>query len=85
MHLKISLHSFLLSFNLRIFEGHKLDLSAKNAGLIKNILLSSFYAPALPICAILSILGLIMLYWSDKVIKFKFLIRMNVLVILIEK
>mmetsp|Transcript_24055 Transcript_24055/g.21070 ORF Transcript_24055/g.21070 Transcript_24055/m.21070 type:complete len:276 (-) Transcript_24055:448-1275(-) len=49
-----------------IFEGHPLDLAPKNAGLIKNLLLTAFYAPALPICLVFTLGGLFFLYWADK-------------------
>jgi hypothetical protein len=51
----------------RLFEGPLIDPPAKYAGLIKTVLLTSFYASALPFSMIYTILGLVLTYWTDKV------------------
>ena len=49
-----------------LFEGPKPNMSLKYSVLLKTMLLTSFYAPAMPICLPITILGLIFLYWTDK-------------------
>jgi len=49
-----------------LFEGPQPNMSLKYSMLIKTMLLTSFYAPAMPAGIIITIIGLIFLYWSDK-------------------
>ena len=49
-----------------LFEQPDMDLSFRNAFLVKTILASSFFAPAVPLAVVVSILGLICNYWTDK-------------------
>ena len=49
-----------------LFEGTQYDMSYKYAMLMKTILLTCFFAPAIPIALIISVLGLSAMYWVDK-------------------
>jgi len=51
-----------------LFEGPQVDMSYKYALLIKTMLLTAFYAPAIPISILLAIVGLVFVYWVDKYI-----------------
>lgn len=55
-----------------LFEELEIDLSFKNAYLIKTMLVSAFFAPALPLALIISIIGLIACYWADKYILLRY-------------
>lgn len=59
------MNSHLIS--LRLYEGPVLAMPTKYAGMIKMVLLATFYAPALPFALIYTIPGLILWYWADKV------------------
>lgn len=50
-----------------LFEGLKIDIAGKYAILLKSMLLTCFYAPAMPIALVFTIVGLILTYWADKV------------------
>ena len=45
-------------------------MPARFATLIKIMLLTTFYAPAVPIAAVFTIGGLILWYWAEKVLKY---------------
>jgi len=49
-----------------LFEGTQYDMSYKYAMLLKTILLTCFFAPALPIVPLISVAGLCAMYWVDK-------------------
>jgi glutaredoxin-related protein len=49
-----------------LFEGPEVDMASKYAGLIKTIMLTCFYAPPIPFCLIFQIVGIVLLYWSEK-------------------
>jgi len=49
-----------------IFELTEVDLSYQNSFLVKTVLVSAFFAPALPMGLVISIIGLIINYWVDK-------------------
>lgn len=49
-----------------LFEEVEMDLSYQNSFLVKTVLVSAFFAPAVPFALIISILGLILNYWVDK-------------------
>jgi len=51
-----------------LFEDPQVDMSYKYALLIKTMLLTAFYAPAIPISIILAVVGLVFVYWVDKYI-----------------
>jgi hypothetical protein len=57
-----------------LFEEPELDLAVKNALLVKTMLLTAFFAPAVPFALIFAILGLILNYWVDKYL----LLRRNI-------
>lgn len=44
-----------------------MDMADRYATLIRTILLGSFYAPAMPVALLWSIVGLVLTYWADKV------------------
>jgi len=50
-----------------LYEGPVLAMPTKYAGMIKMVLLATFYAPAIPFALIYTIPGLILWYWADKV------------------
>jgi len=43
-------------------------MSLKYSHVIKTVLFTAFYAPAMPFAIIFSILGLVATYWIDKVL-----------------
>lgn len=49
-----------------LFEGPELDFPFKHAFLSKTVLVSAFFAPAIPLALVVSIVGLILCYWTDK-------------------
>ena len=49
-----------------LFEGTQYDMSYKYAMLMKTILLTCFFAPAIPIALLISVFGLSAMYWVDK-------------------
>ena len=49
-----------------LFEGPQSNLSLKYSSLIKTVLLTCFYAPAMPLSIAIAIFGLILTYWVDK-------------------
>lgn len=49
-----------------IYEGVTVDMSYKHALLIKTMLLTCFYAPAMPFALIITAVGLVLVYWADK-------------------
>ena len=51
-----------------LFEGPLPNMSNKYAQLIKTMLLTSFYAPGMPMATLFSLLGVALTYWSDKYI-----------------
>ena len=51
----------------RLFEGVQVDMAAKYAALMKTMLLTAFYAPVAPVATVFAVVGLVMVYWSDKV------------------
>jgi hypothetical protein len=51
-----------------LFEGPKIDIAGRYAILLKTMLLTCFYAPAMPIALIFTIVGLILTFWVDKVL-----------------
>lgn len=62
-----TLNDLLWSYIFRLFEGPTLNMPAKYAAMIKAILLTTFYAPALPIAMVFTIAGFCLSYWADKV------------------
>ena len=54
----------------RLFEGSNIPMPARFATLIKIMLLTTFYAPAVPIAVVFTIGGLILWYWAEKVLKY---------------
>jgi len=50
-----------------LYEGPVMAMPTKYAGMIKIVLLATFYAPAIPFSLIYTIGGLILWYWADKV------------------
>jgi len=52
----------------QLFEGPQPNISHKYAFVMKTILLTSFYAPGMPIVALFSLVGLTFTYWTDKYI-----------------
>jgi len=49
-----------------LFEGQIFHMPKKYAGLSKVVLLTTFYAPAIPFAFIFTIIGLIIWFWTDK-------------------
>jgi len=49
-----------------LFEAPHHHMPYKYSNLIKTMLLTSFYAPAMPIAILISIIGLVVTYWVDK-------------------
>jgi len=49
-----------------LYEGVTFDMPKKYAGLIKIVLLTAFYAPAMPFALIFTIFGLTLWFWADK-------------------
>jgi len=49
-----------------LFEEVEMDLSYQNSFLVKTVLVTAFFAPAVPFALVLSICGLILNYWVDK-------------------
>jgi len=49
-----------------MYEGPVPNMSNKYAQSIKTLLLTAFYAPAMPIAIFFSLFGLLLTYWSDK-------------------
>jgi len=49
-----------------LHEGSSIPMPARFAALIKVVLLTTFYAPAIPIAAVFSIGGLTLWYWAEK-------------------
>lgn len=50
----------------KLFEGPHFDMSKEYAGLIKTMWLSAFYAPVMPFGIVISLLGIIFSYITDK-------------------
>jgi len=50
-----------------LYEGPNFDLPLKYAGMIKTVLLATFYAPAIPFSLVYTIIGLGLWFWTDKV------------------
>lgn len=44
-------------------------MTQKYADLFQTVFLTCFYAPALPVCILLSMGGLLVGYWVDKVVE----------------
>jgi len=63
-----------------LFEEPELDLAVKNALLVKTMLMTAFFAPAVPFALIFGILGLVVAYWVDKYL----LLRRNALPIALQ-
>ncbi len=51
-----------------LFEGMKIDMSYKYSLLIKTMLLTAFYTPAIPVAGLFAMIGLGVVYWTDKYI-----------------
>mmetsp|Transcript_17839 Transcript_17839/g.15586 ORF Transcript_17839/g.15586 Transcript_17839/m.15586 type:complete len:257 (+) Transcript_17839:1388-2158(+) len=49
-----------------IFEGITLDMSSEYALLTKNVMLFSFYSPAMPVANLFGVLSFLMIYWIFK-------------------
>jgi len=49
-----------------LYEGPILDLPFKYAGMIKTVLLATFYTPAMPFALIFTTVGLALWFWADK-------------------
>ena len=49
-----------------LFEGPQIEISNKYALVIKTMILTSFYAPGMPLVTLISLVGLIFSYWSEK-------------------
>ncbi len=54
---------------MKIFEGPVFDMTQKYADLFMTVFLTCFYASAFPIGVLISIVGLIFGYWTDKVFR----------------
>lgn len=52
----------------KLYEGPNIDMPKKYSGIIRLMLLATFYAPAIPFALIFTLLGLTLWYWADKVI-----------------
>jgi len=51
-----------------IFEGPGADMERRHGGLVAALILTTFYAPALPIALLFTLVSLLANYWSDKYI-----------------
>ena len=51
-----------------LFEQYEMDISYRNAFLVKTMLAASFFAPAIPLVLPIAMIGLICNYWADKYI-----------------
>jgi hypothetical protein len=54
-----------------LFEGSAMDMASKYAVVCKTVLLTSFYAPAIPFASIFSLIGLFLTYWFNKYVLLK--------------
>jgi len=63
-----------------LFEEPAMDLAVKNSLLVKTMLMTAFFAPAVPFALIFAIIGLVANYWADKYL----LLRRNIFPIALQ-